>query len=100
MGEGSTGQTELSRQRLTALEILIAPISVQQKIEEIAQAGAQKLLNNYKQNLLLYSLRDTFFPKLVSGQIRVSQAKKLASEITEKNNSLELKHAHHLSQKI
>ena len=72
MGEGSTGQTELSRSKLGAMEILIPSISVLQEYAKLVGAMAESQAQNQDSSDALVSLRDTLLPKLISGELRVS----------------------------
>jgi type I restriction enzyme S subunit len=68
---GSTGQTELRRDRLSALQIIV-PL---QKLQQIYDEPGNKLFGLIKTNELqsasLYTVRDTLLPKLISGELRV-----------------------------
>jgi type I restriction enzyme S subunit len=73
LGEGSTGQTELSKDRLGLLNILIPPLLVQKYFDEqVLNVRHKTLLNDYE-SLTLSHIRDTLLPKLISGEIRVKQ---------------------------
>ncbi len=74
MGEGSTGQTELSRANLQEITVLVPPLNCQKGIERILFNNAQKMVVLSKDNELLTSLRDTLLPKLLSGQLRIPNA--------------------------
>jgi type I restriction enzyme S subunit len=74
MGEGSTGQTELSRANLQEITVLVPPLNCQKGIERILFNNAQKMVDLSKDNELLINLRDTLLPKLLSGQLRIPNA--------------------------
>lgn len=82
LGEGSTGQTELSRKRLGELEIEIptdeAMRNLRPKLESI-EARANAGINESEK---LTELRDTLLPKLMSGEIRIRDAEKVVEEAT------------------
>lgn len=76
LGEGSTGQTELSRQRLNELSLIVPNIDIQNEFAQIVKPIKEKIVINEKENLLLIKTRDSLLPKLISGEIRVSEAEK------------------------
>ncbi|MDF3027037.1 MAG: restriction endonuclease subunit [Fluviicola sp.] len=80
LGEGSTGQTELSRIALGEIKVIVAPLTIQDKIEDQLQRFANKVDANILENQALTTLRDTLLPKLISGEIRVKDAEKLIHE--------------------
>ena len=82
LGQGSTGQTELSRNKLAAI-ILALPsrdkaIELRPKIDALEGSAAAAL----EESLTLAELRDTLLPKLMSGGMQVRDAKKIAGEAT------------------
>jgi type I restriction enzyme S subunit len=74
MGEGSTGQTELSRANLQAISVVIPSIESQEWGEKYFYDIAQKVVHNSEENEKLITLRDTLLPKLLSGAVRVAAA--------------------------
>ena len=74
LGEGSTGQTELSRARLGAFPILVPPRALQQAYGRIVEPLRQKITRQEMQSSTLAALRDTLLPKLLSGEISVREA--------------------------
>lgn len=72
LGEGSTGQTELSRALLGNMDIIIPTHSVLNVFEKLISPIIQKITKNQKQNQTLAALRDTLLPKLISGELRVA----------------------------
>lgn len=80
MGEGSTGQTELSRKRLGEMEVLVPPIDKQKLIEDQFKMYSDTIANNINQNQTLTKLRDTLLPKLISGEVRVKEAEKIITQ--------------------
>lgn len=71
MGEGSTGQTELSRARLADLEVLIASFELQTCANTHLQTYYFKRDELSRQSKQLVKLRDTLLPELISGQLRL-----------------------------
>ncbi len=81
MGEGSTGQTELSRVQLSELRILVPPIEIQSDLENQLISIAQKTVSNIYEIQTLTNLRDTLLPKLISGEVRVKEAEQTLAEV-------------------
>lgn len=73
MGEGSTGQTELSRQRLSELNILVPTIEVQTLVELHLSKIYDKKDFNSQETITLTQLRDRLLPELISGRVRVRE---------------------------
>src|SRR5262249_49906423 len=74
LGEGSTGQTELSRDRLGSLACLTPPVEVQVAFGRIASELLSRVTENERASQTLAILRDTVLPKLISGELRVKDA--------------------------
>ena len=71
LGEGSTGQTELSRVRLGDMSCLVPPYSIQRKFGQSASQLFERLSSAQQESTSLEKLRDTLLPKLISGDLRV-----------------------------
>ena len=71
LGEGSTGQTELSRTRLGTLPVLLPPIALRTHFDECVLDLRRKTSMNNVQNVGLAETRDVLLPKLISGELRV-----------------------------
>ena len=71
---GSTGQVELSRNQLENVNLIIPPIDLQQKFDEIYNPVCEKLANNEIQNKDLTELRDWLLPMLMNGQVTDKEA--------------------------
>jgi len=71
MGEGSTGQTELSRARLSELNVLLPPLYIQASVSEHLYQFFLKKDATIKQSNQLTQLRDTLLPRLISGKLRL-----------------------------
>ncbi|MDP1997993.1 MAG: restriction endonuclease subunit S [Rhodoferax sp.] len=74
MGEGSTGQTELSRGKLAALKLLIPSASVLREFDDVVLPLRERFSANQTQAQTLAALRDTLLPRLISGQLRLPEA--------------------------
>lgn len=74
LGEGSTGQTELSRARLGSLRVVTPPAAVQRAFGAVVRPLLSRISENERQSCTLATLRDTLLPKLLSGEHSVSTA--------------------------
>ena len=70
LGEGSTGQTELSRARLAAFKVLVPPLRLMAKFDATVRALREASVQGERQNTCLARTRDTLLPKLLSGDLR------------------------------
>jgi type I restriction enzyme S subunit len=82
MGEGSTGQTELSRAKLSAMKIVVPSREAMSRLRPTLES-----LESYGQSALsesrsLAGLRDALLPKLMSGEIRVRDAEQAVERAT------------------
>jgi len=74
LGEGSTGQTELSRARLAALKVLTPPVSLMNAFDVRIEAFREASSRNDRQNITLAATRDSILPRLLSGELLTSEA--------------------------
>ncbi|NPA09964.1 MAG: hypothetical protein GXO46_13320 [Chlorobi bacterium] len=81
LAEGSTGQTELSKKKLSNLKIVIADWQIQGLASSFFKTINGRSVNNWLELTKLASIRDTLLPKLISGQIRIKDAEKFVEEI-------------------
>ena len=70
---GSTGQTELPRDRVKAMELTLPDEDTLSKFNELVIPMTDAIVSNQKENARLSQLRDTLLPKLMSGKIDVSE---------------------------
>ena len=71
LGEGSTGQTELSRINLGKLKLLLPKPQMQNEFGLIVKPLFRKIAINERQNQELSALRDWLLPMLMNGQVKV-----------------------------
>jgi len=71
MAVGSTGQTELPRDRVKVMKIVIPEEKCLKKFNALIEPSAIKMYKNIQENNRLAQLRDTLLPKLMSGEIEV-----------------------------
>lgn len=69
---GSTGQTELPRDRVKALELLLPDKETLDCFNALIAPMAAAIVSNQEENNRLASIRDELLPKLMSGKIDVS----------------------------
>lgn len=74
LGEGTTGQTELSRGKLAGVKVVVPPPSVLSRFDEAVIPLRMRVAANQAQAKSLASLRNTLLPRLISGQLRLPQA--------------------------
>ncbi|SUB64933.1 EcoKI restriction-modification system protein HsdS [Plesiomonas shigelloides] len=82
LGEGSTGQTELSRKVLSEQYVILPPLKLTQEIERTFQSIAEKQSSARNECINLSKLRDTLLPKLISGELRLNDDGTLTDENT------------------
>ena len=81
LGEGTTGQTELSRGNLAALSLIIPPKSVLDAFDNASLHLRDRFVLNLKLAQTLTAIRDTLLPRLISGQLRLPEAETLMDEV-------------------
>ena len=69
---GSTGQTELSRDRVSSMQIVVPDNETLDRFNDIISPLSALSISNQEENTRLVSLRDTILPKLMSGELNVS----------------------------
>ena len=74
LGEGSTGQTELSRGKLASLPFVVPPEPVLRMFDAATLSLRMRMSTNAHQAQALVAIRDTLLPRLISGQIRLPEA--------------------------
>ncbi len=73
LGEGSTGQTELSRARLAAMPVLVPPPELLVCFDKHTAGLRQQIAQLADENQALEKTRDALLPQLLSGKLHVSQ---------------------------
>jgi type I restriction enzyme, S subunit len=79
MGIGSTGQTELARERIADTTFVCPPERLQSAFSVHAAPLHQLIAMLLAKNENLSTTRDLLLPKLVSGEISVDAAEKMAA---------------------
>lgn len=74
MGEGSTGQTELSRSKLGSMPLLVPKGAVLAAFDAAVLPLKARISCNADTAQSLSMLRDTLLPRLISGQLRLPEA--------------------------
>ena len=69
---GSTGQTELPRERVKAMELLLPDDETLDRFNAIIAPMTAAIVSNQKESNKLAEVRDALLPKLMSGEIDVS----------------------------
>jgi type I restriction enzyme, S subunit len=76
LGDGSTGQTELSRVKLGGLSILVPKDKIQSTFADLLLPIMKKMANNEEENQHLLKIRDWLLPMLMNGQVTVKDIEK------------------------
>lgn len=69
---GSTGQTELPRDRVKAMELPLPDADTLNKFNELIIPMTSTVISNQEENVRLSQLRDALLPKLMAGELAVS----------------------------
>ena len=69
---GSTGQTELPRERVKAMELYLPDDVTLERFNSIIEPVVSAIITNQQESQRLVSIRDALLPKLMSGEIDVS----------------------------
>ena len=73
MAVGSTGQTELPRDRVKAMPIIIPSNNAMENFNELIEPMALTMYRNIEENKRLANLRDSLLPRLMSGELKVNE---------------------------
>lgn len=69
---GSTGQTELPRERVKAIEVTLPDEKTLMQFNDVIYPMTQIIVTNQEENERLSLIRDSLLPKLMSGELDVS----------------------------
>ena len=70
---GSTGQTELPRDHVKGMKLMLPSDEALEKFNAVAKPAVELIVVNQEENKRLVKLRDALLPKLMSGEIDVSK---------------------------
>ena len=70
---GSTGQTELPRDHVKSISLVLPDSETLDRFNAIAEPATEVIVANQAENRRLSTLRDILLPKLMSGEIDVSK---------------------------
>lgn len=73
LGFGSTGQTELRRDRISTIKLVVPRVELQKEFSKIVSTLKKYTLKLLKENVTLVKIRDVLLPKLMNGEIDVSK---------------------------
>lgn len=71
MAVGSTGQTELPKDSVKTMQIIIPESSLLEQFNKIIEPIGKKMISNIEENKYFEQTRDTLLPKLMSGEIEI-----------------------------
>jgi len=74
LGEGSTGQTELSREQLGRMEIVVPSKAILEHFDAICTPLVERIQANRREAATLAETRDYLLTRLMSGEVRVGAA--------------------------
>lgn len=81
MGQGTTGQTSLKNKEIDKLKFVIAPINIQNNIDGFFNYFLEFRDSLLDENKRLAEIRDALLPRLMSGEIDVSNIKIKGEEV-------------------
>jgi type I restriction enzyme S subunit len=81
MGEGSTGQTELSRSQLADIMLVVPPQPILALFDQLIVPLKSRISVNENIMGKLAQLRDTLLPRLISGQLRLTEAVEMVDQL-------------------
>jgi type I restriction enzyme, S subunit len=76
LGHGSTGQTELARETVNGLEVVIANERIRQAFDRTTVPLRDRSDAALEEAETLATLRNTLLPKLISGELRIEDAER------------------------
>ena len=71
---------EISKKAFRPIPALVPAVDVLNAFADIAEQLFERLIENERQAQTLTQLRDTLLPRLISGQLRLSDAEQLVEE--------------------
>lgn len=80
MAHGSVFST-ITRQTFDAVRVGLPPDNVLQQFERSAASLFDAILGNVNESRSLAQLRDTLLPKLISGELRISDAERIVEDV-------------------
>ncbi len=73
LGVGSTGQTELSRERIASTRLVVPTPDLQKRFSQLVAPMNGMIVCCLARNSTLHQTRDLLLPKLISGEVSVEQ---------------------------
>jgi type I restriction enzyme S subunit len=73
LGVGSTGQTELSRERIASTSVVVPTPDLQKRFSQLVAPMNGMIVCCLARNSTLHQTRDLLLPKLISGEVSVEQ---------------------------
>ena len=72
LGQSGSTIVNLNKSQFGKIQVIIPALSVMIKFDKIVSPMFEKMLQNQMENLKLTSLRDALLPRLMSGELDVS----------------------------
>jgi len=82
MGEGSTGQTELSRSKLAGMPIVVPDKKLLADFDTVVAPLKARIALADNSSRLLIMLRDTLLPRLISGKLQLKDVERIIGTAT------------------
>lgn len=73
LGQGGSTIVNLNKTQFGRMEVLIPSVRVMREFDELVEPVFNKILSNQYENIKLANLRDSLLPKLMSGELNVSE---------------------------
>ncbi len=77
----ATTMGHIQRKHLTEARIAVAPLESMKKFDAVIASQFDQLISSAQQSRVLAQLRDTLLPKLISGELRISDAERFLGEV-------------------
>lgn len=80
ISDSHSSRGSLTTKLIAGLHLVIPPMSVMQRFEDVAYACFESVAENQRRAKTLATLRDTLLPRFMSGQLRLPEAESLIAE--------------------
>ena len=77
----ATTMGHIQRKHLSEAKVLVPPKNLMTKINSIFDSLLERQINARLESKFLFQLRNTILPKLISGELRIPDAKKMIEEV-------------------
>ncbi|MBW0157629.1 restriction endonuclease subunit S [Sedimentimonas flavescens] len=81
ISDANSSRGSLTTKMVGGLEVVLPTHEIVEAFDIIVAPMIARLINNARENKTLATLRDTLLPRLMSGELRVGEARELAEEV-------------------